>query len=161
MQKTLMAIAPADMPRYWPEIREEVASIEAPDGFIPEDVYSMCRQGQAYLFFMMVDGVRAGWIVVRTLGSDLHIWQVKAKIGYDVLRVFRDELMQLARNANAGKITYGSTRQAWNKIAAAHGFKVRVVIYESPIDPAPAPPAPPNNPPATDGAPDNDQHVTH
>ena len=155
MQKVLLAIAPNDLPKFWPEIREEVASIEAPDGFIPEDVYTMCRQGNATLFFMMIDGVRAGWMVIRVLGTDCHVWQVKAKMGYDVLRVFRPELMQLARGANCTQVTYGSTRNAWNKVAASHGFKVRMVVYESPIDPPPAPPA------ANDGAPDNDQHVTH
>lgn len=138
MQKSLLAIAPNDLPKYWPEIREEVATIETPDGLIPEDVYSACRQGQATLFFLQIDGKRIGWMVVRGIGTDLHIWQVKAQIGYDVLRVFRPELMQLARNANATKLTYGSTRQGWNKIAAQHGFKVRMVVYESLIDAPPA-----------------------
>lgn len=134
MQKTLQAISPAELPKVWPEIRAEVASIEAPDGFIPEDAYAMCRQNAAALFFLLVDGERAGWMIVRQAGADMHIWMVKAKIGYEVLSLFREELMQLARGANCTQVTYGSTRAAWNKVAAKHGFKVRMVVYECPVD---------------------------
>jgi len=155
MQKQLMAIAPDDLPQYWPEIREEVATIETPDGLIPEDVYGACRQSNATLFFLLVDGTRIGFMVVRGFGTDMHIWQLYAKIGYDVLRMFRPELMELARMANAKKITYGSTRQGWNKVAAQHGFKVRMVIYEAPVDAAPTQAA------NDDGGADNDKHVTH
>jgi hypothetical protein len=138
-QKHLIAVAPAMLATAWPQIREEVATIEAPDGFLPEDVYAMCKTGGATLFFLMVGEKRVGWMVCRLQQPDLHIWQLKADNGYDVMTTFRDQLMDLARQAQATTVTYGSTRKAWAKVAQDHGFKMRMIVYETPVD-APKPP---------------------
>jgi hypothetical protein len=156
MTKSLLAIAPNDLSKAWPEIREDVASVEAPDGFIPEDVFAMCRQGAAALFFMFVDGKRVGYMVLRQVGTDLHIWQVKADNGYDVLTQFRPELMAVARGANCNKLTYGSTRGAWAKVSQKHGFKMRMVVYECGVEGQEA-----ADNTGDDGAPDADAHATH
>jgi hypothetical protein len=136
-QKHLMAVAPDMLSVVWPQIREEVATIEAPDGFLPEDVYAMCKSNGATLFLLMVGEKRVGWMVCRLQVPDLHIWQLKADAGYDVMTTFRDQLMDLARHANATKVTYGSTRKAWAKVAPDHGFKMRMIVYETGVDPAP------------------------
>lgn len=133
-QKQLLAVAPAMLATVWPQIREEVVLIEAPDGFIPEDVYTMCKTGGATLFMLHVGEKRVGWMVCRLQQPDLHIWQLKADNGYDVMTTFRDQLMELARTAGATTITYGSTRKAWAKVAVNHGFKMRMIVYETPVD---------------------------
>lgn len=138
-QKQLVAIAPNELSKIWPTIREEVATIETPDDLIPEDVYLACKTNSAVLFFLMFEEKRVGWMVVRQIGFDLHIWQLKADYGYDVMRVFRDELMEVARNAGCVKLTYGSTREAWNKVSKQHGFKIRMVVYETSVDAAKQP----------------------
>ena len=138
----LLAIPPDHLGKIWHEIRHEIAEIEAPDDFIPEDVYWACKTNQATLFFLMVDDKRVGWMVARQQLPAIHIWQLHAENGYDVLRAFRAELMTLVRNANCSKITYGSTRKAWQKVAPDHGFKMQMVIWECPLDPLPQPPAP-------------------
>lgn len=132
--RKLEAIAPADLSSVWPLIREEVAAVEAPDGFIPEDAYAMCRANEATLFLLHVNGGRAGWMVLRILGADLHIWLVYAENGHDVLTVFRPDLMEIARTARARKITFGSTRRGWERVAPQHGFKLRQVVYECDVD---------------------------
>lgn len=134
MTRQLVAIPPHDLSAVWPDIRSDVASIETPDGFIPEDVYFACKSNNAVLFFLTEEGKRVGWMVCRPILPDLHIWQLKADAGYDVLRTFRSQLMELARNAGAKNITYGSSRKAWVKVAQEHGFKPRMVIYEAPVD---------------------------
>jgi hypothetical protein len=142
MTKALLAIAPADLSQYWPQIRNEVAEIEAPDGFMPEDVYAMCKSNGATLFFLMDGDTRIGWMVCRLMLPDLHIWQLHAEIGYEVMKTFRAQLMDLARGIQGcTAITYGSTRKAWAKVAQEHGFGMRMIVYQCPIDPAPAPPA--------------------
>ena len=163
MQKQLLAIAPIDLPRFWPEIRDEVASIEIPDGFITEDVYGMCRQNAATLFFIMVDGKRVGWLVCRLSLPDLHIWMLHAENGYDVMTQFREELMTLARGAQAKMLTYGSQRAAWSKVAHKHGFQMRMVVYQCPVDDLPQEQKPNLSivPPADEVGADADKHVTH
>lgn len=134
--RKLTAVAPADLSRVWPEIRSEVASVESPDGFIPEDAYAMCKAGEAVLFLLSVDDERIGWMVLRLLGTDLHIWLLYARPGHDPMTVFRGDLMTLAKGANppARKLTFGSSRPAWGKVAPKHGFRVRNVVYECDVD---------------------------
>ncbi|MBB2999653.1 hypothetical protein FHX57_001984 [Paraburkholderia tropica] len=135
--RKLTAIAPADLARVWPTIRAEVASVEAPEGLIPEDVYAMCRAGEATLFMLHVAGLRIGWTVLRLIGRDLHIWLLYAEPGFDPMSIFRDDLMAVARGATpypALKLTFGSTRRGWSRVAPRHGFKVRHTTYECDVD---------------------------
>jgi hypothetical protein len=133
----LIAIAPGDLATVWPSIRDDVASIEAPDGCLPEDVYMACKTNGATLFILKADGKQIGFMVARLMLPDLHIWQLKAENGFDVLTTFRTQLMQLARGAKATKITYGSSRKAWAQVAAQHKFKMRMVVYECEVDEPP------------------------
>lgn len=132
--RKLIAIPPADLAQVWPSIREEVASVEAPDGFIPEDAYAMCKANEATLFTLAVDGGHVGWMILRKLGTDLHIWMLYARPGFDPMTVFRADLMQIARDAGASKLTFGSSRRGWEKVASHHGFHVRHVTYECDLD---------------------------
>lgn len=138
MHKHFVAVAPAELSTVWPQIRDEVSTIETPDGFIPEDVFTACKTNNSTLFFLMEGEKRVGWMVARLQLPDLHIWQLKADAEYDVMTTFRSQLMELARNAGATAITYGSTRKAWAKVAVQHGFKIRMIVYASPVDPDPA-----------------------
>lgn len=134
--KRLIAIQPNDLSLVWPEIRAEVATIETPDGLIPEDVFMACKSNNAVLFMLQVGEKRVGWMVVRNFGTDLHIWQLRADNGYEVMTSFRSQLMEIARNAGCTKITYGSTRKAWATVAPQHGFKMRMIVWEAPVDKA-------------------------
>jgi hypothetical protein len=148
----IIAVAPADLATVWPSIRDELETVEKPDGFISEDVYAMCKTGNAALFILNADEKRVGWMVLRLMQPDLHIWMVRADNGYDVMTTFRPQLMDMARGANAQKLTFGSTRKAW--------AKMRMIVYETNVEPF-VPPPPPIPPAANDGGADNDQHVTH
>lgn len=135
--RKLMAIPPADLAKVWPLIRDEVASVEAPDGFIPEDVYALCRSAEATLFVLLIDGERIGWTVLRLLGRDLHIWLLYAKAGFDPMTVFRPHLMDIARNATpqpALKLTFGSSRKGWFRVAPKHRFRVRQTTFECDVE---------------------------
>jgi len=130
----LEAVAPSELGAVWPLIRDEVAGIEAPDHFIPEDIYCACKTGESTLFLLSVDGKRIGWMVLRLLGSDLHVWMLKADSGNDVLSLFRAELMNVARAAKATMLTFGTKRRGWDRVAPGHGFQLRQVVYECSVD---------------------------
>lgn len=136
--RKLEAVAPVDLPRVWPTIRSEIATVEAPDGFIPEDAYAMCRAGEAALFLLHVGDERIGWMILRLLGLDLHIWMLYAKPGYEPMSIFRADLMDIARKTTphaARKLTFGSSRRGWEKVAPRHGFRVRHVTFECDVEP--------------------------
>lgn len=148
--KHVIAVAPNQLNSIWPDIRDQVLTLETPDEMIAEDVFLHCKTGQASLFLLLVDDKRVGWMVLRQIGNAIHIWQLYADNGYDVLHQFRDELMGIARGVQgATKITYGSSRAAWQKVAPKHGFKMQIIVYECPID------APKQLPPPDDTPPDN------
>lgn len=123
-------IAPADLTMAWPEIRFEISSIEAPDHFIPEDVYAACKSAEATLFFLFADERRIGWIVLKRLGSDLHIWLLYAKSGYDVMTLFKDDLVKIGHAANCKMVTFGTKRKGWERVAPKHDFVIRQTVYE-------------------------------
>lgn len=153
----LIAVAPADLYKVWPRLREAALTIESPEDLIPEDVYTACKTNGATLFLLESEGREVGFMVARLNLPDLHIWWLHAETGYDVMTSFREQLMELARGAQARNLTYGSQRKAWQKVSAQHGFKMRFVVYECPVEgPKLAPP-----PAANDDGADNDQHATH
>lgn len=131
--KRLEAISPKNLGAVWPSIRDEVSSIESPD-CIPEDVYSECKLNHASLFLLHVNDERIGWMVLKVIGGvDLHIWMLHAKNGYDVMSVFRQDLMDMAKQANVSNLTFGTKRRGWDKVAPKHGFSVRSTIFECPV----------------------------
>lgn len=129
----MICIAPNQLKDVWASVRDDLASIDSPEAIIPEEVYAMCYTNQASLFLLEVEGKRVGFMVVRLILPDLHLWLVHAENGYEVLKTFRTELMGLARNTKAEKLTFGSRRRAWQNVAVDHGFNVRMIVYECPV----------------------------
>lgn len=132
--RKLTIIQPAELRDVWPSIRRELDQIPLPDGAIPEEVFFACANGGAVLCLLFVDGSRVGWMILRHLVRDFHIWLLYGINGYDVMSVFRDDLMRMARVAGATMLTFGSARRGWEKVAERHGFKIRCVTYECPLD---------------------------
>ena len=137
MQFTIKMLTPAELKSMWPRMREPVASLEAPDGFLPEDVYLQCMTGEAVFGLLMADYFEMGFAVFKGIGYDLHIWQLKSfssRSDVQILKDFRPALMAWGKSIQKTHLTFGSTRPGWNKVAPANGFVLRMVIYECPIE---------------------------
>jgi hypothetical protein len=132
--KSVEAIQPGRLKDIWPKIRDDVAKMDAPDHAIPEEVYAMCFTNQATLFILKLDGEPIGHAIVRLMLPDLHLWQLHSKPGYDMLHLFKPEMVELAKNVGARNITFGSSRKAWRETAERLGFKPRMVVYEMPVE---------------------------
>lgn len=132
--KEFIAIPPVAISNVWSLIRDDLAAIDNPDETPVEEVYHMLRTNQATLFILHIEGKRIGFVILRAVLPDLHIWLCHAQNGYEVLRVFREELMNVARNAGAKDLTFGSRRKAWQEVAKAHGFSTRSITYFCPVD---------------------------
>jgi len=126
----LIAVPPSDVASYWPAVRKELdrLSRRGTDGWIPEDVYLLLRTNAATLYVQ--DGVE-GFAILQLFpnysGKRLHIWIACLKD--DPLR-FMDEIVALARQYGASKITYESPRAGWAKRAERLGFKAMATMYE-------------------------------
>lgn len=134
-EKEFFAIPPQAVQSVWPLIKDDMAKIDNPDETPIEEVYYMLKTNMATLFMLHMKGERIGFVVLRVILPDLHIWLTHAKNGYDALKVFRPELMQVARNAGAKDVTFGSRRKAWQQVSGEHGFKTRSITYFCPVDP--------------------------
>lgn len=132
--RQLIIVQPPELRDVWPTIRLELDGIRMPDGSIQEEVFLACANGGAVLCLLSVDGKRVGWMILRHLMRDFHIWLLYGINGYDVMSVFRADLMQMARVAGANMLTFGSARRGWGKVVDRHGFKIRCVTYECPVD---------------------------
>jgi hypothetical protein len=132
LKKELKAVEPKHLAAVWPTIRAEALEIESPDN-IAEDCYAACKSGQATLFLLFVDGERVGFTILKRIDDDLHIWQTYAKNGYDVLTVFRADLYEMARKGGMTKLTFGTIRQGFEKVAPHHGFRKRMTIWEADV----------------------------
>jgi hypothetical protein len=130
MTHSIEAVEINRLSTVWPSIREWVNDVENPDHVCPEEVYAMCFTNQATLFLAKIDDELIGYMVLRVILPDLHIWQAYAKNGHDVTKVFRDDLFNLAKKIGAKSITFGSARRAWQELAPKNGFKMRMIIYE-------------------------------
>src|SRR5215469_2817778 len=135
--RRLEVIEPIELRVVWPTIREELASIETPDGFLPEDAYAACKSADAVLFRLYVDERYVGWMILRKIVTDLHIWLLHGKNGFDVMTVFREDLMKMAHDVKLTHLTFGSTRAGWVRVAPKHGFRVRHTVWECDVEPTP------------------------
>lgn len=130
----LIAVQIVDLPKVWPSLRGWIAEMDNPEQIIPEEIYAALYCNQATLFLLQVQSEDIGFMVVRAIKpSDLHIWLLHAKNGYECLNIFRNDLMGIAKIAGASKLTFGSRRKAWQKVAVEHGFNVRMITYECPV----------------------------
>lgn len=132
--KKLVAVPIADLPKVWPSLRAGIAEMDNPEQVIPEEIYAALYCNQATLFLLTVNGANIGFMVIRIIKpADCHIWLLHAENGYESLNIFRDDLMGIAKLAGASKLTFGSRRKAWQKVAVEHGFNVRMITYECPV----------------------------
>lgn len=104
------------------------------DGWLPEDVYLSLKTNGGTLYMVSIDGEEQGFLILRVLsdfdGPRLHIWVLHSFSKVDLMAEFDEELTAIARQVNASRITFGSTRKGWQKVAGKHGFTVRETVYE-------------------------------
>jgi hypothetical protein len=134
MNRTLEAVPPARLGTVWPRLRARFAKVETPDGWIVEDVYAAIKTSSATLFLILDGGLEVGVLVLRLVadydGPRLHIWILQSDADFDVMTEFSAVLDDLGRRANAGRITFSSTRSGWARVAPQHGFVLREAIYQ-------------------------------
>lgn len=132
--RALIPVAPDGLGAVWPRLRAPLATIEAPDGWLPEDVYVTLKMGGATLYLIVIDDKEVGFLILRNVkdfdGARLHIWLLYANSDVDVMAEFSDQLDEIARGINASTITFGTTRRGWEKVAPRYHFSVRETIYQ-------------------------------
>lgn len=159
----LIQISKDEVRTYWDLIRPGldymVENKRNPDGWLPEDIYKVLTGGHADLFFTAITrgedkGMRyatreaaiadsSGFVILQVLntfeGRVLHIWIAvsnestnKADAG-SIMRVFNDELNEIAKSAGCIAITFGSNQDWWTKIAPRFGFEPQETKYRKEV----------------------------
>lgn len=135
--RALIPIAPTQLGAVWSRVREPLLSLPCGDGWIPEDIYCACMQGGATLYMIDIDGTEVGFLILRSIndfdGRRLHIWVLHARSDVDVMAEFSAELDSIGRSINAVRITFGTTRRGWEKVAPRYHFSVRETVYQREI----------------------------
>jgi hypothetical protein len=135
--KQIIPVSPAGLAAVWPRVRPALDSMGKGDGWIPEDLYMAIKTNAATLYMVSIDGDEHGFLILRVLhdfdGPRLHIWVLYSFSKVDLMTEFDEHLTNIARQVNASRITFGSTRKGWSKVAGKHGFTVRETVYERKI----------------------------
>jgi hypothetical protein len=101
------------------------AKTEAP--WRPEDIYAACVSGQAHLY-----RADPGFVIVQadkdrlTGEAQLLIWVAYAE-GQGNIEAFQDEMDDLAREHEFGKLVMWSKRPGWAKVP---GWTLAAQVYE-------------------------------
>lgn len=125
----------------WAFVRPALATMDRPDGWLPEDVYMTLRSNGATLYMIHDEtGQKAGFFILRVLhdfdGPRLHIWILHATdADFDVMAAFSEDLERLARGVGAVRITFSTNRPGWHRKAPAYNFAPREITYERPVPP--------------------------
>lgn len=89
------------------------------DWDLPDVINDLNTQDAA---FFLVEGV--GFFIVRDIGKALDIWIGAAFDGKtDMLGLYFDELMKLAKQIGFKSLRFTSARKGWKKVAPKNGFK--------------------------------------
>ena len=121
----LRQVLPQDLHAYWNLIKPGLESVRehSVDGWIAEDVYSAVRTGSSTLHVAFVESHYAGFCVLTVLqgysSKALHIWCAYGVPGMNVVKRFENELVKIALNAGARKLTFLSPRKGWGKYYTA------------------------------------------
>jgi hypothetical protein len=127
----LRHVPPQDLHQYWPFIKEGLEEVRnhSVDGWIAEDVYSAIRTGSSTLHVAFISGTYAGFCVLTVMqgysSKALHIWCAYGAHGANVIQRFESELIKIALNCGARKLTFLSPRKGWGKY-----YKAINTVYE-------------------------------
>ena len=120
----MIHVPPSDLHRHWQYVKEGLKKVKQKSysNWIPEDVYSALRNGTSTLHLF-----NGGFLVLTPQndfdGVTLFVW-----IAYgegDVWKKHAPEVEQMAKNMNAKRIRFHSSRDGWGR-----RYKKVASIYE-------------------------------
>jgi hypothetical protein len=126
----MMAVPPAEVKKHWTGMREALKALtkHGTDGWVVEDIYAFLVSGHATLY--VEEGVE-GFAIVQLLpnyfGKRLHLWIVH--LDDDPLK-FMDDILKLAKEHGADRVTFESPRKGWTRRAERLGFQAMRTVYE-------------------------------
>ena len=94
---------------------------------LTKEQYAAVRDKKAWLFVCLDP---PGHMIVNHNGEKLHIWYLEGK-GFNAGMEFID---RLASACGARKITFGTSRRGWERLAKKYGFHQEQVIYARPVN---------------------------
>lgn len=129
----LKLVGPEEVQAFWPLVLPGILACQRHSvaHWIPEDVYSALRTGHSNLYLGYV-GDYAGFAVVTPSqtwdGRVLHFWCVHNASQHDILTLFSEDFLKIARQIGARRMTFWSPRR-WERRIAKYGFKPAQVEF--------------------------------
>lgn len=126
-------ISPQNLRWVWPAVKAGLEKMPESD-WIPEDVYHLIKSGDSALYVGHDEGAIIGFMVLRQLAEEfsgksrLHVWLAYNTSGQDIRDAAESLILQVAKNMQATRITFGSPRVGWAK-----QFPVIDSTYEIPV----------------------------
>jgi hypothetical protein len=124
-------VEPKELRAWWPYVRPRLEKIlkKSPEFWIPEDVYADCLAGHSMLWAFISDSKPIGFVVLKPVQADLHIWCAYAD-GDGWRDGAWEHLLVIARQGGAKHLTFDSWRPGWQRLAKRLGFQPRKWVME-------------------------------
>jgi hypothetical protein len=129
-------IKPEDITHVWDMILPGIQNIgmRSREGWRPEDVYAALRTGGSVLHIGYLGEVYVGFVVTTLIpgyrDKSLNIWLCFNASSEDALDIFGDDLIQVAKEAGAARLTFYSPRAGWEKRLKDYGFRPVRTVFE-------------------------------
>ncbi len=137
MDKLLTFVHPNELHDYWDEIKKglEIVKQTSGNGWIPEDVYNEIRNNRSTLHLGDVNGEYAGFIVLSPQQDydcgTLFIWICYSiNPENDVVKIFLEDIKQMARKIKARNIKFMSARKGWERRLKDYGFEPVQTLFK-------------------------------
>jgi hypothetical protein len=115
-------VQPEQLASVWEWVRPKLLEIAqvSPEPWIPEDVYTECRERRAALWLALEENKPVAFAVMQPSVNAMHLWAGWAEWNLDGAMELAKEI---AKGAGVKRLTFSSTRPGWEQVAPDHGFK--------------------------------------
>ena len=115
-------VQPEQLASVWEWVRPKLVEIAqvSPEPWLPEDVYTECKERRAALWLATKENKPIAFAVMQPERTAMHLWAGWAEWNLDgALELAK----QLAKESGAKKLTFSSLRPGWEQVAPEYGFK--------------------------------------
>lgn len=129
-------VQPESITLVWDQILPGILNMKArsTEGWRPEDVYAALRTGTSALHMAYLESDYLGFMVTTLIpgyrDKSLNIWLCFNASEKDILEMFHEDTVKLAKNAGASRLTFYSPRIGWERRLKDFGFKAVRTVFE-------------------------------
>lgn len=129
-------IQPDNLTYVWDLIKPGILKIQeqSKEGWRPEDIYTALKTNSSALHIGYLGEMYLGFMVTTLIpgyrDKSLNVWLCYNDSEEDIISMFSEDLVKLAQNAGAKRISFYSPRNGWERRLKEYGFSPVRTVFE-------------------------------